>query len=261
MILDTRRDSIMTGTYQASRIFITAVLTLSGLSLLAPSRTMAQQPAPSKPIAITDQDLQQLSPDARKELLELIEYKRQNPDPKPGQIRFKEQGIVEGDIGPGGVNIKLLGGAIQIGGKNKRRPPEPKPIANYHPPGVPVYPEDLIITMIKRGNDPLVITLQRGSFSITMTGEQIEQMIDKYKPYVVQMLRQALEQSGESDMTPEPRPSIDLGAPSSDLGEPSELPESDLGKPSELPGPDLGSPSPPKPGKDETLKEKEAPKE
>lgn len=221
---------------------------------------LADHQAPNKPVPLTDRDLQRLSPAARKELLELIEFKRQNPDPKPGEIRFKEKGIVEGNVGPDGVNIRLLGGAIQIGGKKNRRP-EPKRVANYHPPGVPVYPDDLIITMVKRGNEPLVITLQRGSFSISMTGEQIEEMIDKYKPYVVQMLRQALQQSGEPADVPDPPPASDLGAPSNDLGEPSEFPESDLGKPSELPGPDLGKPAPPKPGKDETLKKKDSPDE
>jgi hypothetical protein len=225
-----------------------------------PAIAVADHQRPNKPVPLTDRDLQRLSPAARKEVLQLIEFKRQNPDPKPGEIRFKEQGIVEGNVGPDGVNIKLLGGAIQIGGKKNRRP-QPKRVANYHPPGVPVYPEDLVITMIKRGNEPLLIKLKRGSFEISMTGEQIEEMIDKYKPYVVQMLRQALQQSGEPADLPEAPPESDLGAPSSELGEPSELPEGDLGKPSEPPGPDLGKPEPPKPGKDETLKEKESPDE
>jgi hypothetical protein len=131
-------------------------------------------------------------------------------------------------------------------------------VANYHPAGVPVYPDDLIITMVKHGNEPLLITLERGSFTISMTGEQLEQMIEKYKPYVVQMLRQALEQSGEPAVLPgEGVPSIDLGAPSSDLGEPSALPE--LGEPAELPGPDLGQPAPPKPGDNKSLKKKDSP--
>jgi hypothetical protein len=251
----------MTFQTRSHQLFHFTGLVLLCLWMIYPLSAAADHRPASKPVAITDQDLQRLSPAARKELLELIEFKRQNPDPRPGEFRFKENGIVEGNVGPGGVNIKLLGGAIQIGGKKKARP-QPKRVANYHPPGVPVYPEDLVITMVKRGNDPLLITLQRGSFSISMTGEQIEDMIDKYKPYVVQMLRQALEQSGEpAGAPPEGPPATDLGAPESDLGEPSAIPESDLGKPSELPGPDLGKPAPPKPGKDESLKEKEAPKE
>jgi len=236
-------------------------LVLLCLCFLSTAAVAADQQPPSKPVPITNQDLERLSPAARKELLELIEFKRQNPDPRPGEFRFQEKGIVEGNVGPGGVNIRLLGGAIQIGGK-KKGPPQPKPVANYHPPGVPVYPEDLVITMVKRGNEPLLITLQRGSFSISMTGDQLEQMIDKYKPYVVQMLRQALQQSGEPAEAPEGPPSSDLGTPATELGEPSAIPESDLGKPSELPGPELGNPAPPpQPGKDETLKKKEAPKE
>lgn len=247
----------MTAQYKYTRLLITTGFAILSCSLLLPARAAAEPQAPSAPVAITDRDLQQLSPEARKEVLELIAFKQANPERKPERIQFQEKDIIKGDVGPGGVDIQLLGGAIRIGGKNRR--PQPKPVANYHPAGVPVYPDDLIITMVKRGNEPLLITLERGSFTISMTGEQLEQMIQKYKPYVVQMLRQALEQSGESPLdsdAPAPPPGVDLGAPASELGEPSALPESDLGKPSELPGPDLGQPAPPKPGNDKSLKEK-----
>lgn len=245
--------------FRFTRIRSSAGLVLLTLCIATPSYVVAQPQSPTSPVMLTDRDLERLSPSARKEVQALIAHKMANPEPKPERIRFQEKGIVKGDIGPGGVDIQLLGGAIRIGGKNRR--PQPKTVAQYHPPGVPLYPEDLVITMVKRGNEPLLITLERGSFSISMTGQQLEQMIEKYKPYVVQMLRQALEQSGEPVDSPDSTPSPDLGAPAeSDLGAPSSLQELDLGKPAELPGPDLGEPAP-IPGKDETLKKDESPEE
>lgn len=189
------------------------------------------------PVILTDRDLESLSPEARKELTALIRHKQEHPDPKPARIRFGNQrGIVDGDIGPGGVDIQLLGGAIQIGGKKKRLP---KPVAEYIPPSDDNFPDDLIITMVKRGREPMFITVEKGGLQFTIPADKLEEMIDKYKPYVMQMLKNGINNSGESFSSETPKagesPDIDLGAPATDLGEPSELPSTDLGEPSPLP--------------------------
>lgn len=216
--------------------------------LLSPSLLSAAEPQSSQtPVTITDQDLASLSPQTRKEIETLIQQKRENPERPPTEVRFgRGRGIVDGHVGPGGVNIKLLGGAINIGG---RRRPVPVPVAAYHPAHGHGFPDDLIVTMVKRGNQPMMITVEKGGVSFTIPGEKLEQMIDKYKPYVVQMLQQGLEQSGESSTVPSETPSIDLGAPATELGTPAELPGPELGNPAPIPEPA------PLPGTDETPKE------
>lgn len=211
------------------------LLTLATL-LSSGTSAFADPQAGNAPVVITDQDLNSLSPEARREIQALIQHKQENPDPEPTRIRFgKNRGIVGGDIGPGGVDIQLLGGAIQIGGKNKRRLPQP--VAEYVPDSNDFFPDDLIITMVKRGREPMFITVEKGAISFTIPAEKLEEMIDKYKPYVVQMLKNGLSNSGETDSsaTPDSSPPIDLGAPATDLGEPAELPGPELGDPAPLP--------------------------
>ncbi|MBD3675057.1 MAG: hypothetical protein HUJ26_16180 [Planctomycetaceae bacterium] len=212
-------------------------------SLLSNSQVFADHEKAEAPVILTDRDLESLSPEARKEIAELIRYKQENPDPKPTRIRFgKQRGIVDGDIGPGGVDIQLLGGAIQIGGKKRRAP---KPVAKYVPPSDDIFPNDLIVTIVKRGREPMFITVEKGSLRFTIPAEKLEEMIDKYKPYVMQMLKNGLSNSGESFSTETPAAGdasdVELGAPATELGEPADLgeagdlPEADLGKPSPLP--------------------------
>ena len=210
-------------------VFLAAFLTCGNTAF-------ADHKTEQTPVVITDQDLNSLSPAARREIEALIQHKRENPDPEPTRIRFgKNRGIVGGDIGPGGVDIQLLGGAIQIGGKNKRRLPQP--VAEYVPHSDDLFPSDLIITMVKRGREPMFITVEKGAISFTIPAEKLEEMIDKYKPYVMQMLKNGMNNSGESftPETPGSSPSIDLGAPDTDLGEPAELPGPELGDPAPLP--------------------------
>ncbi|MDB4637397.1 MAG: hypothetical protein P8M30_00890 [Planctomycetaceae bacterium] len=204
--------------------------------LVCVNTAFADHKTDQRPVVITDQDLNSLSPEARRELQALIQHKQENPDPKPTRIRFgKNRGIVDGDIGPGGVDIQLLGGAIQIGGKNRRRLPQP--VAKYVPESDDLFPSDLIITMVKRGREPMFITVEKGAIRFTIPAEKLEEMIDKYKPYVMQMLQNGMNNSGESftPEAPDSSPSIDLGAPATNLGEPGELPGPDLGNPAPLP--------------------------
>jgi len=89
--------------------------------------------------------------------------------------------------------------------------------------------------------------VEKGGLSFTIPAEKLEQMIDKYKPYVVQMLKNGLMQSGQSAGTTREAesPEVDLGASDSGLGEPAEIPESpDLGEPSSLPMKPEPSPEP-----------------
>lgn len=216
---------------------IGCVLPILAASLIFDASLFADHKQADTPVILTDRDLDSLSPEARKEIAELIRNKQEHPDPKPARIRFGNQrGIVDGDIGPGGVDIQLLGGAIQIGGKKRR---VPKPVAKYIPPSEDAFPDDLVITMIKRGREPMFITVEKGGLSFTIPADKLEEMIDKYKPYVMQMLKNGINNSGESFTSETPgtgeSPSIDLGAPSTELGGPSELPETDLGNPAPLP--------------------------
>ena len=96
-----------------SRMNGSLLLTLVAL-LTSGTSTFADPQAGNAPVVITDQDLNSLSPEARREIQALIQHKQENPDPEPTRIRFgKNRGIVGGDIGPGGVDIQLLGGAFK----------------------------------------------------------------------------------------------------------------------------------------------------
>ena len=288
-----------------------------GLALTATS-TASAQPGP-QPVIINNFDLQELSPRARREVEELLARKRAAPTQENARIRVGRRGdIFDGDIGRDGVDIRLLGGSIRIGGKNRPRPqqlalyeeaveqvpgdyrvgmiattlfesPDSKVGVGVYVEGVepnspaaaaglqkgdvitsageepvtsveqlfdlteqtagqpmvlgvsrenenftarltpefvgPAIPDDLTITLTKSGNRPLHIHVAKGGIEFEIEGEQLDQLVAKYKPYIVQMLKKGLSeaQSGEvptPGADPTSNPSIDLGTPAPALGEP-----------------------------------------
>lgn len=188
-------------------------------------------PAEAKPVVITTADLDQLSLSTRQELQELIDRKKENPPPQDLNIKVGRQGaIFEGDLTPGRTEIRILGRAIRVGERRNR--PRAQIVAVYDEnaplvapqPAEMLFPEDMTITIRKSGNQPMSINVVKGPIDVTISGEQLDQLVEQYKPYVIEMLKNGLrgvQPSAEPD-TDGPSPGVDLGNPASELGEAKE---------------------------------------
>jgi hypothetical protein len=212
-------------------------LTLSALvSLVAvacPSGGMhaAEPPDEAKPVVLTTADLEELSLHARREVQELIARKREHPQREDLNIKVGRQGaIFEGDITPGRAEIRILGRSIRVG--DRRNQPRPRPIAVFdenaplEAPRVaePNFPDDLTVTIWKSGREPMTINIIKGDVDVTISGEQLDQIVEQFRPYVVQMLESGLSgvKSPPAPGGDVPAPGVDLGDPASELGEPKD---------------------------------------
>lgn len=207
-------------------LFMTAIVSQSAMI------AFADEPADeSKPVVITTADLDQLSLSTRQELQELIERKKENPTPPDLNLKVGRQGgIFEGNLAPGRTTIRILGRTVRVGDKRNQPPPQIVAVYDENAPVIAPrpdelqFPDDMTITIRKTGNQPMSINVVRGEIDVTISGEQLDQLVEQYKPYVIEMLKNGLSgvQSPSEPGAGEPSPGVDLGDPASELGEAKE---------------------------------------